>query len=173
MSEDSFRTLARTRTILTRCQLKLSVTSRKFLDCTLNSDTNASSVFLLHSSVTHHNNVTNLIHFHFHNHFIVSWSSTCFGHQASIFRRHYTSSFLVWVACIVALGWLQFVYYVGYVIVIHNDTRSTKCQIPVTLRNANRISNSVVVFATNRHISSTSTNPTFQHNFNSEESLLV
>jgi hypothetical protein len=24
-------------------------------------------------------NITNLIHFHFHNHFIVSWSSTCFG----------------------------------------------------------------------------------------------
>jgi hypothetical protein len=41
----------------------------------------------------HHNNVTNLILFHFHDHFIVSWSSTCFGRQASIFRRHYTSRF--------------------------------------------------------------------------------
>jgi hypothetical protein len=41
----------------------------------------------------YHNNVTNVIHFHFHNHFIVSWSSTCFGRQASIFRRHYTSRF--------------------------------------------------------------------------------
>jgi hypothetical protein len=29
----------------------------------------------------HHYNVTNLIHIHFHNHFIVSWSSTCFGRQ--------------------------------------------------------------------------------------------
>jgi hypothetical protein len=57
----------------------------------------------------YHYNVTNLIHFHFHNHFIVSWSSTCFGRQASIFRRHYTSSFLVWVACPVAFGWLQVV----------------------------------------------------------------
>jgi hypothetical protein len=37
------------------------------------------------------NNVTNLIHFSCYNHFIVS--STCFEHQASIFRRHYTSSF--------------------------------------------------------------------------------
>jgi hypothetical protein len=35
-------------------------------------------------------NGTNLIHFHFHNHFIVYWFSTCFGRQASIFRRHYT-----------------------------------------------------------------------------------
>jgi hypothetical protein len=43
--------------------------------------------------LVNHNNVTNLIHFHFHNHFIVSWSSTCFGCQASIFRMHYTSGF--------------------------------------------------------------------------------
>jgi hypothetical protein len=43
--------------------------------------------------IMYQNNVTNLIHFHFHNHFIVSWSSTCFGRQAYIFRRHYTSSF--------------------------------------------------------------------------------
>jgi hypothetical protein len=41
----------------------------------------------------YHINVTVLIHFHFHIHFIVSCSSTCFGHQASIFRRHYTSTF--------------------------------------------------------------------------------
>jgi hypothetical protein len=59
--------------------------------------------------IMYHNNVTNLIHFYFHNHFIVSWFFTCFGRQASIFRRHYTSSFLVWVACTVAFGWLQVV----------------------------------------------------------------
>jgi hypothetical protein len=62
----------------------------------------------------YHNNVTNLIHFHFHNHFIVSWSSTCLGCQASIFRRHYTSSFLVWFACTVAFGWLQVVGRLSY-----------------------------------------------------------
>jgi hypothetical protein len=39
--------------------------------------------------IRYHNNVTNLIHFHFYKHFIVSY--TCFGRQASIFRRHYTS----------------------------------------------------------------------------------
>jgi hypothetical protein len=43
--------------------------------------------------IMYHYNVTNLIHIHFRNHFIVSWSSTCFGRQASIFRRHYTSRF--------------------------------------------------------------------------------
>jgi hypothetical protein len=43
--------------------------------------------------IMYHYNVTNLIHINFHNHFIVFWSSTCFGRQASIFRRHYTSRF--------------------------------------------------------------------------------
>jgi hypothetical protein len=53
--------------------------------------------------IMYHNNVTNLIHFRFHNRFIVSWSSTCFGRQASIFRRHYTSSFFYYV-----LSWLRY-----------------------------------------------------------------
>jgi hypothetical protein len=61
-----------------------------------------------------HNNVTNLIHFHFHNHFIVSWSSTCFGRQASIFRRHYTSSFWCELHALVAFGWLQVVGRLAY-----------------------------------------------------------
>jgi hypothetical protein len=61
-------------------------------------------------NTVYHNNITNLIHFHFHNHFIVSWSSAWFGRQASIFRRHYTSSFLVWVVCTIAFGWLQVVW---------------------------------------------------------------
>jgi hypothetical protein len=47
----------------------------------------------LNNTDTYHNNVTNLIHLHFHNHFNVSQSSTCFGRQASIFRRNYISSF--------------------------------------------------------------------------------
>jgi hypothetical protein len=42
--------------------------------------------------IMYHNNGTNLIHFHFYNHFVVSQSSTCFGRPASIFRRHYTSN---------------------------------------------------------------------------------
>jgi hypothetical protein len=54
--------------------------------------------------IVHHINVTNFIHFHFHNHFIVSWSSTCFGRQASIFRRHYTSSFWCELRAVVAVG---------------------------------------------------------------------
>jgi hypothetical protein len=70
-----------------------------------------------HTQSTHHNNVTNLIHIHFHNYVIVSWSSTCFGHQASIFRRHYTSSFWcelralyllagcrLWEDCLIGVG---------------------------------------------------------------------
>jgi hypothetical protein len=59
--------------------------------------------------IMYHNNITNSIHFHFHSHFIVSWSSTCFGHQASIFRRHYTSSFSCELHALVAFGWLQVV----------------------------------------------------------------
>jgi hypothetical protein len=59
--------------------------------------------------IMYHSNVTNLIHFHFHNHVIVSWSSTCFGHQVSIFRRHYTSSFWCELRAVVAFGWLQVV----------------------------------------------------------------
>jgi hypothetical protein len=55
----------------------------------------------------YHNNVTDLIHFHFHNHFIVSESSTCFGRQASIFRRHYTSGFWYELRALEAVGWLQ------------------------------------------------------------------
>jgi hypothetical protein len=51
-----------------------------------------------------HNNVTNSIHFHFHNHFIVSWPSTCFGRQASIFRRRYTSSYWCELRAVVAVG---------------------------------------------------------------------
>jgi hypothetical protein len=37
----------------------------------------------------------------------VSWSSTCFGRQASIFRRHYTSSLWCELRALVAFGWLQ------------------------------------------------------------------
>jgi hypothetical protein len=59
--------------------------------------------------IMYHNNVTNLIHFHFHNHFIVSWYSTCFGRQASIFRRHYTSSFWCELRALVAFGWFKVV----------------------------------------------------------------
>jgi hypothetical protein len=74
-------------------------------------------IIMYHNNVTFcwpwiimdHNNVTNLIHFHFHNHFIVSWSSTWFGRQASIFRRHYTSSFWCDLRALVAFGWLQVV----------------------------------------------------------------
>jgi hypothetical protein len=36
----------------------------------------------------YHNNVTNLIHFHFHNHFIVSWSSTCFVPQPAAAKSY-------------------------------------------------------------------------------------
>jgi hypothetical protein len=57
----------------------------------------------------YHNNVTNLIHFHFHNHFIVSSSSTCFGRPVSIFSRHYTSSFRCELRALVAFGWVQVV----------------------------------------------------------------
>jgi hypothetical protein len=56
-----------------------------------------------------HNNVTNVIHFHFHNHFIVSWYSKCFGRQASIFRRHYASSFWCELRALLVFGWLQVV----------------------------------------------------------------
>jgi hypothetical protein len=56
--------------------------------------------------IMYHNNVTNLINFHFQSHFIVSWSSTCFGRQASIFRTHYTSSFWCELRAVVATGWL-------------------------------------------------------------------
>jgi hypothetical protein len=62
--------------------------------------------------IMHHNNITNLIHFH--NHFIVSWSCTCFGHQASIFRRHYTSSVWCELCAHVAFGWLQVVGRLDY-----------------------------------------------------------
>jgi hypothetical protein len=55
-----------------------------------------------------HNSVTNLTHFHFHNHFIVSWSSSCFGRQASIFRRHYTSSFWCELRALLTFGFLHF-----------------------------------------------------------------
>jgi hypothetical protein len=65
--------------------------------------------------IMYHNNVTNLIHFHFHNHFIVSWSSTCFGHQVSIFRRHCTSSFWCELLALVAFGWLQVVGVIPHV----------------------------------------------------------
>jgi hypothetical protein len=60
--------------------------------------------------IMYHNNATNLIHFHFHNHFIVSEFSTFFGRQASIFRRHYTSSFWCELRALVAVGWLLLVY---------------------------------------------------------------
>jgi hypothetical protein len=63
---------------------------------------------------TCHNNVTNLIHFHFHNHFIVSWSSTCVRRQASIFRSHYTSSFWCEFRALVAFSWLQVVGRLAY-----------------------------------------------------------
>jgi hypothetical protein len=60
----------------------------------------------------YHSNVTNLIHFHFHSHFTVSWS--CFGHQASILRRHYISSFWCELRALVAFGWLQAVGWLAY-----------------------------------------------------------
>jgi hypothetical protein len=63
--------------------------------------------------IMYYNNVSNLIHLHFHNHFIVSWSSTCFGLQASIFRRHYTSSFWCELRTLVAFGYLQAVGRLG------------------------------------------------------------
>jgi hypothetical protein len=56
----------------------------------------------------------NLIHFHFHNHFIVSWSSTCFGRQKSIFRRHYTSGFWCELRVLLDFGWLQVLGRLGY-----------------------------------------------------------
>jgi hypothetical protein len=59
--------------------------------------------------IMYHSSITNLIHFRFHKHFIVSKSSTCFGRQASIFRRHYTSSFWYKLHAVVAVGWLQVV----------------------------------------------------------------
>jgi hypothetical protein len=59
--------------------------------------------------IMYHNNVTNLIHFHFQKHFIVSKSSTCFRRQASIFRRHYTNSFWWELRAILSVGWLQVV----------------------------------------------------------------
>jgi hypothetical protein len=86
-----------------------------------------------------HINVTNLIHFHSHS--IVTSSSTCFG-----FKR--PSSGGTTLASVVPPEDGRFtpetctgsrhnkvivkvkVYKVGYVIVIHNDTRSTKCQMP-------------------------------------------
>jgi hypothetical protein len=72
-------------------------------------------IIMYHNNVTfcwpciimYHNTVTNLMHFHFHNHFVVSWSFTCFGRQASILRRHYTSSFWCELHAVVAFGWLQ------------------------------------------------------------------
>jgi hypothetical protein len=54
--------------------------------------------------IMYHNNLTNLLHFHFHNHYIVYWSSTCFGRQASIFSRHYTSSFWCELRALVPFG---------------------------------------------------------------------
>jgi mRNA-degrading endonuclease YafQ of YafQ-DinJ toxin-antitoxin module len=33
--------------------------------------------------------------------------STCFGRQASVFRRHYTSTFWCELRAILAVGWLQ------------------------------------------------------------------
>jgi hypothetical protein len=62
--------------------------------------------------IMYYSNVTNLIHFH--NHFIVSWSSTCFGRQASIFRRHYTNSFWCELRALLAFGWLQVVGRLAY-----------------------------------------------------------
>jgi hypothetical protein len=64
--------------------------------------------------IIYHNNVTNLIHFHFHNHYIVSWSATYFGRQASIFRRYYTSSLWCEFRALVAFGWLQVVGWLAY-----------------------------------------------------------
>jgi hypothetical protein len=57
----------------------------------------------------YHNNVTNLIYLHFYDHFIVSWSSTWFGRQVSILRRHYTGIFWCELCAVVDVGWLQVV----------------------------------------------------------------
>jgi hypothetical protein len=35
--------------------------------------------------------------------------STCFGHRASVFRRHYTSSFWCELRALVAVGWFKLV----------------------------------------------------------------
>jgi hypothetical protein len=125
-----------------------------------------------------HNSVTNLIHFNFNRHFIVSLSSTCFGRQASIFSRHYTSSFWCELRALVAVDWLKVVgrlvywawgcgcrsgglvgcgmpnkvfvklkvYEVGYAIVIHNDTRSTKYQKCVVIITNHQASHFTIIF---------------------------
>jgi hypothetical protein len=60
-------------------------------------------------NIMYHNNVTNLIQFKFHKHFITSQSSTCFGLQASIFKRRYTSRFWCELHALLAVDWLQVV----------------------------------------------------------------
>jgi hypothetical protein len=56
--------------------------------------------------MSYHNNITNLIHFH--KHFIVSYSSTCFRCQASIIRRHTIKCLWKW-KCIKLVMLLRYI----------------------------------------------------------------